>query len=112
MKTKTLFNSSDKNILNYPIEEAAIDQSGDVLFDELNHTYRKSGTTLEWSIGAGETLTFPYYVADYLQSVYGFLKHVNDKKSTGVAKSNKDKFIDPASVDPAGVEDYGEDSTQ
>lgn len=110
MKIKTLFNSSSLDINNYPIEEAAEDQSGNVLWDELNHTYKKSGTTLEWSIKAGETLSFPYYVADYLQSIYPFLKHVNDKKSTGNARSNKDKFIDPASIDPAGLEGYGEDS--
>lgn len=99
VKLKTLFNSSDKNITDYRIEEALIDQNtGEVYWDEDRQTYKKTGNTLEWSIKAGETLTFPYYVADYLQGIYGFLKTAQEKKSQGIAKSNRESLMDPASL--------------
>lgn len=107
VKLKTLFNSSDKDILNYRIEEGQVDpETGQVYWDEDRQSYKKTGNTYEWSIKAGETLTFPYYVADYLQHIYEFLKTVKDKQSQGIAKSNKESLMDPASLQ----EDDGEDN--
>jgi hypothetical protein len=87
-KTITLFNSSDKNVAPYPIEEASIDPAtGDVTIDPKTQTYRKTGRTLLWEIKAGETMTFPLYVGKYLQSIYGFLKVAKTKAiaATGVS---------------------------
>ena len=87
IKSKVLCNSSDKDVLNYKIEEAMINPAtGDPLWDAENQTYKKTGITLEWSIKAGETLSFPEYVANYLMGIYGFLKHTNVKRSQGEAK--------------------------
>ena len=79
MKTKIVFNDSSKDILSYPIEEAEIDEStGTTIWDEKTQWYKKTGTTLEWTIKAGETLELPAYAADYLMNVYGFLREVKD----------------------------------
>jgi hypothetical protein len=80
-RTIILHNSSELDILDYPIEEAIIDpNTGDTILDSQTQTYKKTGVTLKWSIKTGETVQFPYYVGQYLKSIYGFLKDVNPKK--------------------------------
>lgn len=83
MKVKTLKNPTSQNIVNYPIEEADTDTAGEMITLE-DGTYKKTGRTLEWSIGPGEELDFPHYVADYLASIYGFLE-ISEKTDTPIA---------------------------
>lgn len=75
MIMKKLHNPSNKNIVSFPIEEAQFDVDGNVKVDHMG-VYLKTGRSLEWSLMAGETLTFPEYVANYLKQIYGFLTEV------------------------------------
>lgn len=81
MKTVILFNNSDKDILNYRIEEARVDADGNVMYDPTGE-YLKTDRTFEWTIKAGEKLEFPEYVAKYLKSVYGFLQVESEPVNT------------------------------
>lgn len=73
MKTITLKNPTDKDILSYPIEEAEYDTLGNVKYAP-DGNYMKTDRTLEWTIKSGETVEFPDYVANYLKSIYDFLE--------------------------------------
>jgi hypothetical protein len=106
MKNTVLFNSSDKDILEYRIEEAQIDPyTGDLIWDETTQTYKKTGRTLEWTIKAGEIIEFPRYVADYLLSIYGFLEVKNPRKVKAVK-------ADPEEVSSIEDNQDGKDSTE
>lgn len=72
MIKKILQNPSDKDIVDYRIEEIKFDENGEPALDKDGETI-KTGRTLEWTLKAGETLEFPAYVADYLRQVYSFL---------------------------------------
>ena len=76
---KIINNPSDKNITNYPISEAQVDVNGNILFDK-DGKMMVTTRTLTWSIGAGETVKLPDYVANYLLTVYEFLKEVAEEK--------------------------------
>lgn len=73
-----LFNPTDCDIKDYPIEEAELDQYGKIIIGEDN-TYRKTGRTLVWGIAPGEKVEFPDYVGQYLKHIYGFLEVVQPK---------------------------------
>lgn len=73
MKMKTLHNPTDQKITDYPIEEVDFDQNGNAILDQEGKP-KHTGRTLTWSLGSGETMEFPYYVADYLKFIYDFLK--------------------------------------
>ena len=73
MKLIELKNPTDKDILDYRIEEIEFDQNGSPMLDQTGNT-KKTGRTLEWSLKAGETLKFPEYVATYLKGIYDFLE--------------------------------------
>ena len=72
MIKKILHNPSDKDIVDYRIEEIRFDENGEPLLDKEGLPL-KTGRTLEWSLKAGETLEFPAYVAVYLKGIYSFL---------------------------------------
>ena len=78
MKNKIVKNSSTVDVENYMIEEAAVDENGEIIKDISPTGHKVTGKTLEWSIKAGETLEFPHYVADYLMATFAFLE-VADK---------------------------------
>ena len=73
MKKKTLYNPSEKDIVNYRISEIEFDQNGNVMLNQEKKP-KQTGRTLEWSLKAGETKAFPVYVADYLKGIYEFLE--------------------------------------
>jgi hypothetical protein len=73
MQLIELKNPTDKDILDYRIEEIEFDQDGKPMLDDTGNP-KKTGRTLEWSIKAGESLKFPDYVANYLKGIYGFLE--------------------------------------
>jgi len=74
MKTKILHNPSEKDIIDYKIEEAVVGQDGEPVYEESGTRPKWTGKTYEWSIKAGENVEFPAYVADYLKQIYGFLE--------------------------------------
>jgi hypothetical protein len=76
MKTKRLFNNSSVDVIDFRIEEAEINDAGDLIRTNDTLGYKPTGRTLEWTIKAGEKLEFPHYVADYLMSIFGFLERV------------------------------------
>ena len=109
MKNIVIHNGSDKNIVDYRIEEAQIDpNTSDIIFDDTTQTYKKTGRTLEWSIKAGETVEFPKYVADYLRKIYDFLDVRNPKK----VRLSDLADPDPKEIDRDNVvkDEDGEDS--
>jgi hypothetical protein len=78
-----LKNPTDKDILDYRIEEIEFDQDGNPMLDATGNP-KKTGRTLEWSIKAGESLKFPDYVANYLKGIYGFLEIVETLEPTEI----------------------------
>lgn len=97
MKIITLKNPTDKDIINYPIEEAEFDQEENIVLDSEGK-YKKTGRTLEWSIKSGETLKFPDYVAAYLKATYDFLDVVETPEETPVpteAPPTEEKVEEP-----------------
>ena len=78
---KTLHNPTDLSIENYRIEEGEMGADGDII-RTTDGSYKKTGNTLEWSLGPGQTMEFPAYVADYLKEVHGFLDLKKDKVTT------------------------------
>lgn len=91
MKMKTLHNPTDANIENYRIAELEMDKSGEPIRLQ-DGTFKETGRTLEWSIGPGETLEFPEYVADYLVEIYEFLDEVKVKETV---RENEVQEADP-----------------
>ena len=75
-KLITLKNTSNVDITNYPIAEAMIDGNGNARKDDVGQILT-TGTTLTWSLKAGEEATFPQYVGEYLLGIYAFLEDVN-----------------------------------
>ncbi len=94
MKSKILHNSSEKDILNYRIEQAELDQNENPIIDNTTGRNKWTGNTLEWSIRAGETAEFPAYVADYLKKIYPFLEEKKPKVEEGA--------VEPAKGQPSG----------
>lgn len=80
MKTKRLFNNSSVDVIDFRIEEAEINDAGDLIRTNDTLGYKPTGRTLEWSIKAGEKLEFPEYVANYLMSIFGFLEEYKVEK--------------------------------
>ena len=80
MKTKRLFNNSSVDVIDFRIEEAEINDAGDVIRTNDTLGYKPTGRTLEWTIKAGEKLEFPEYVANYLMSIFGFLEEYKVEK--------------------------------
>lgn len=70
-----LHNTSEKDITDYRVVEAKIDEKGEAIRDNHGNIV-STGRTLEWSLKAGEKLEFPVYVADYLSEVYPFLEKI------------------------------------
>lgn len=68
--------SDGQNIINYRIEEAKLDENQNIIETRKPPFYETTGRSLEWSIEAGQTLTFPEYVAKYLMNIYSFLEVV------------------------------------
>ena len=77
MKMIKLHNQTDKDILDYRIDEAELDANGNAKIDDTGN-YVRSGNTLEWSVKAGETVAIPEYAAKYLHHIYGFLMPSQD----------------------------------
>ena len=71
-----LHNPSEKDIIDYRIEEAEFDSRGNMVIDTNTNRPKWTGNTLEWTIKAGEKVDFPDYVAEYLKYIYPFLKEV------------------------------------
>jgi len=71
-----LFNSSDADIIEFPISEAVLDKNDMPKIDPDTQQPMTTGDSHVWSLAGGETLVFPKYVAKYLQSIYGFLQEV------------------------------------
>lgn len=71
--------SEGKDIVDYRIVEAKLDENNEALYDS-NDRIISTGRTLEWSIKAGETLEFPDYVAKYLMGIYEFLQEAERPK--------------------------------
>lgn len=82
MRKAILHNTSDLDVNDYPVQEAQFDQNGEIMKDEEGN-YKTTGKTLTWSIGAGEKVRFPAYVAEILSDRYGFLDMVEHMDSTG-----------------------------
>lgn len=80
MKNKVLFNNSSVDVTDYRIEEAALDENGNIISSIDPIGYKTTGKTLEWTIKAGEKLEFPEYVAKYLMSIFGFLEEYKVEK--------------------------------
>ena len=102
LKTKILHNPSAKDIPNYRIEEAELDQNDEPIFDNTTGRLKWTGNTMEWSLRAGETAEFPAYVADYLKSIYNFLEErgkpetEKEKKEVKTAEARaKGEFVCP-----------------
>jgi len=93
MENKVIKNESKLDIKNYRIEEAELDQFDKPIVDTNTGRLKWTGKTLEWSIKAGETLEFPAYVADYLISIYDFLKEVKVVPEAKVEKEKPKKAI-------------------
>lgn len=93
MKKIILHNPTDKDIVDYRIAEAKLDGDGNPTWETSTGTYKGTGVTLEWSLLAGETKSFPAYVADYLKEIYGFL----EAKDEVVTEASKDveKTVEP-----------------
>lgn len=75
-KRKALLNPEDKgaDVIDYEISEAVLDDNGDVIIDTRTGQWKTTGITKKWTILKGEKAIFPYYVADYLKSIYPFLR--------------------------------------
>lgn len=73
MRLIELTNTSDKDILDYPVDEYELNEK-DELMDIGNGNFKKTGQTLTWTLKSGESAKFPFYVAEYLKKVYDFLK--------------------------------------
>lgn len=70
MRKIKLHNALDNDIEDYAIAELVIGEDGKLIKLETGG-YKETGQTLTWSIKAGETLEFPFYVADILMNRYG-----------------------------------------
>lgn len=75
-----LNNPTDLDIIDYPISECMVDDSGNPKIDPATQQPRETGEVYVWSLAAKETKLFPKYVADYLKQIYGFLKVVSTPK--------------------------------
>ena len=74
MKKMVLHNPTTKDIKDYPISEAQIEEeTGDAVINRSTGQPVSTGKTYEWNLKAGETLEFPAYVGRYLKGVYDFL---------------------------------------
>lgn len=69
MRMIKLHNPMDKDITDYPIDEAVIGEDGNLIKLEAGG-HKVTGQTLTWTIKSGETLDFPFYVADILMDRY------------------------------------------
>src|SRR3990167_1402621 len=79
MKLIELRNPTDKDIIDYRIEEIEFDQNGNPMLDQAGNP-KKTGRTLEWSLKAEESMKFPDYVANYLKGIYGFLEILGEEE--------------------------------
>lgn len=69
MRKVTLHNAMDKDVIDYPIDEAVLGEDGN-LIALATGGHKVTGQTLTWTLKAGETLDFPFYVADILMDRY------------------------------------------
>jgi len=69
-----------KDVLNYRIEEAELDQYDNPIIDDNTGRPKWTGNTLEWSLRVGETAEFPAYVADYLKKIFPWLEEKEKPK--------------------------------
>ncbi len=70
-----LYNNSEKDIIDYRIEEAEFNSQGDIVMDATTNRPKWTGNTLEWTIKAKEKVEMPDYVAEYLMGIYPFLEN-------------------------------------
>lgn len=83
MKTLVIHNPSREDIKDYIISEAKLDPTtGDPYINTGTGQPESTGRALMWSIGPGETVEFPAYVAEYLMGVFGFLELVESVTAT------------------------------
>ena len=75
-----------EDIADYPIAEAALDATGNPIWDNAAGTYRTTGRTLEFTLLRGQAAEFEDYVANILLDRYEFLseKHVVSKAVKGM----------------------------
>jgi len=76
IKDIAVLNDSNKDIVNFPIEEAKVDDNGRPVLDLDTQQWVVTGKTNVWNLPAGERKIFPRYVGEYLIKTYGFLKEV------------------------------------
>jgi len=86
-----LHNPSEKDIIDYRVEEAEFDSRGNMVIDPNTNRYKWTGNTLEWTIKAGEKVDFPDYVAEYLKEIYPFLIEVKPESEKPIEKLKKAK---------------------
>lgn len=65
--------SKGRDIIDYPIEEAKLDNEGNIIESVKPPMYDTTGRSLIWTIKAGETVEIPEYVANVLVKRYEFL---------------------------------------
>src|SRR3990167_4106422 len=104
MKLIELRNPTDKDIIDYRIEEIEFDQNGNPMLDQAGNP-KKTGRTLEWSLKAGESMKFPDYVANYLKGIYEFLEVMDSPEPTkiGVVDETPPTVKDIAKPEEGGV---------
>lgn len=97
MKLITLKNTSESNVVQFPIAEPEL-VNDEVRYD-LNGNIKTTGATLLWSIDAGQTKAFPEYVAKELLKVYQFLKVETEDKAE---ETEEVKQVDPLNCQYCG----------
>ena len=97
MKTKVLYNPTTLDIVDYRVEEAEVDQNGNVVYFDSEPKW--TGKTFEWSIRSEEKIEFPAYVADYLKKIYNFLEEVKPAEKTEEVKEEV-KEAEPVPTGP------------
>lgn len=95
MKNIILLNDSDKDIRDYRIEEAVMDQNEEPMIDPLTNRPKWSGKTLEWNLGASETAEFPEYVAKVLLNRFSFVRITNDQPEIEEVKEKVIPVVEP-----------------
>jgi co-chaperonin GroES (HSP10) len=100
-----LKNPSDKNVVDYPISEAQVDEKGEVIIDRGTGQPKETGNTYEWTILAGQTVIFPKYVADYLRKVCDFLVEVRAPRAVRLENAQEEQGISDSYIGKAVPED-------
>jgi hypothetical protein len=96
IKKLTLYNPTQEDIIDYNVAEAVLNSEGDTIYDEGTGSYKETGVTLEWTLRAGESASFPKYVAEYLKKIYDFLE-IKEEKAEKIEAEKKEVIADAKS---------------